>query len=693
MKRFFLSLCFSGIFLSTGAVFFANTASPIVKVGYFQDDPLYKKTGNDDNESYVIEFLETLQHYTDYDFSMVEVDRNNAENALRTGVVDVLPFFGREIQNSSNYLFSNIPTATGVTVLASNRNPDLSHITIGLNKMSPDDLIRKIDIYCDEQGISHSYRRYSEEKQLFADLYNGKIDVFATMDFSMPDDLSVISTIETVFLYLTTRSSDQILYEKLNTALTTLFSLNPSFLSTLRLKYIPSARYSINRLTLKEQKVVQEHNTIRIAALVSQEPYSSYANGHFKGIIIDQLDSISRTSGLTFTYLPAKTYADAARMVYEGKAEAIYGISDSLSAEDQSYMKTSNPLITQKIVCVTPDENLQRGNCAFYSVRGYQYKKSFLEKRYIPTSFYEFDTTAECLKALEKATNAFTLLPLHEAEYYFNNHLLTKLSISGDAYINNICIGLSRSTPQEYASILDKSIYMLTTSMFETFMQQNIQETKTISAFVRKHPVAAIVTTTVFLLIIATTVFLIIFIETKRRKDKQIRQAMNLANRDHMTGLYNHVAFEKMVTKTLEHAEEQDISAFVMIDIDNFKKVNDTLGHANGDYVIVSVANILISTFRQGDLKSRMGGDEFAVFMKNVSDIESLEKKMKALQQAIKNYFENCDINVKVTCSIGVSWCTGPQENAFSKMYNTADAGLYAVKREGKNAFSIVQME
>ncbi len=166
MKRIFLSLCFSGIFLSTGAVFFATTASPIVKVGYFQDDPLYKKTGNDDNESYVIEFLETLQHYTDYEFSMVEVDRNNAENALRTGVVDVLPFFGREIQNSSNYLFSNIPTATGVTVLASNRNPDLSHITIGLNKMSPDDLIRKIDIYCDEQGISHSYRRYSEEKQL-----------------------------------------------------------------------------------------------------------------------------------------------------------------------------------------------------------------------------------------------------------------------------------------------------------------------------------------------------------------------------------------------------------------------------------------------------------------------------------------------------------------------------------------------
>ena len=89
-----------------------------------------------------------------------------------------------------------------------------------------------------------------------------------------------------------------------------------------------------------------------------------------------------------------------------------------------------------------------------------------------------------------------------------------------------------------------------------------------------------------------------------------------------------------------------------------------------------------------------MGGDEFAVFMRNVSDIEAVKHKMRVFQIAIKDYFEKSGLEINVTCSIGISWCRGKQgENAFKKIYKAADEGLYKVKKSGKNAFSIVEME
>ena len=261
-----------GVFFCPGIMEAAEQSQRLVKVGCFEKDPLYDRIGNDGNESYLIEFLSTLSHYTDYEFEPVLIPHDQARQSLLDGVIDVMPFCGRELDSSNDFLFSDIPTATGATVLASNRTPDFTGLRIGLNANAPDGLAGKIQLYAGDQGIQASYYRYESQDELKQELYNGKIDVFATIDFSMPKDFSVVATIETTFLYLAVRKGDQALFENLNQALTTLFSLNPSFLSSLRLKYIPAARYSINRLSLREQRIVREHNVVRIAALTSQAP-------------------------------------------------------------------------------------------------------------------------------------------------------------------------------------------------------------------------------------------------------------------------------------------------------------------------------------------------------------------------------------------------------------------------------------
>lgn len=682
------------LFASSFIPLFASSKTRLVRIPFYENDALYKTHGNDGTASYISEFLENVNRYLDYDFEYVPVSRDQVLDALKDGRIDMIPFLGRDADVGHNFLLSDTPTAIGSLVFASNRIVDFDNPRIGILRFAPENLRENIMLYAEDQEINASYFFYESTEELLSDLYANKIDVFATIDFTIPDDFFVLAIIDNQFFSLAVNSNNQDLFNDFNSSLSTLFLLNPNLISTLRSRYIPSARYSINKLSPKEQKYVRMNKNLRVASVINDPPYSSLVNEEFRGIIIDQIEAITNESGLKVSYIPANSYIDAVNLVKWGEADVVYEVNELLVKEDLASIKPTSPLLSQKYVVVCNDEEQLQGDSVFVCLKGRQYSKAYLDKNFHVKESCDLDTLEECFEAIEKNKNYFTLMPLQEADYYFKNHLFTNIKILNEGYSVSVSLGLSRRLAPELAAVLDKSIYTLTTSMFEDFMQRNMELNQTLGAFIKKHLALFCIIVAVFLLILATAIFLIIIILTKRRKDRQIQYAMNLANRDSMTGLFNHIAFEKKVAGILSHQQDNEIGVFVMIDIDNFKKVNDTLGHAKGDYVIVSVANILLATFRGGDLKGRMGGDEFAVFMRNVSDIEAVKHKMRVFQIAIKDYFEKSGLEINVTCSIGISWCRGKQgENAFKKIYKAADEGLYKVKKSGKNAFSIVEME
>ena len=682
------------LFASSFIPLFASSKTRLVRIPFYENDALYKTRGNDGTASYISEFLENVNRYLDYDFEYVPVSRDQVLDALKDGRIDMIPFLGRDADVGHNFLLSDTPTAIGSLVFASNRIVDFDNPRIGILRFAPENLRENIMLYAEDQEINASYFFYESTEELLSDLYANKIDVFATIDFTIPDDFFVLAIIDNQFFSLAVNSNNQDLFNDFNSSLSTLFLLNPNLISTLRSHYIPSARYSINKLSPKEQKYVRMNKNLRVASVINDPPYSSLVNEEFRGIIIDQIEAITNESGLKVSYIPAKSYIDAVNLVKWGEADVVYEVNELLIKEDLASIKPTSPLLSQKYVVVCNDEEQLQGESVFVCLKGRQYSKTYLDKNFHVIESCDLDTLEECFEAIEKNKNYFTLMPLQEADYYFKNHLFTNIKILNEGYSVSVSLGLSRRLAPELAAVLDKSIYTLTTSMFEDFMQRNMELNQTLGAFIKKHLALFCIIVAVFLLVLATAIFLIIIILTKRRKDRQIQYAMNLANRDSMTGLFNHIAFEKKVAGILSHQQDNEIGVFVMIDIDNFKKVNDTLGHAKGDYVIVSVANILLATFRGGDLKGRMGGDEFAVFMRNVSDIEAVKHKMRVFQIAIKDYFEKSGLEINVTCSIGISWCRGKQgENAFKKIYKAADEGLYKVKKSGKNAFSIVEME
>lgn len=158
--------------------------------------------------------------------------------------------------------------------------------------------------------------------------------------------------------------------------------------------------------------------------------------------------------------------------------------------------------------------------------------------------------------------------------------------------------------------------------------------------------------------------------------------------KDSMTGLYNKRTTEELVSLALQ----PDIftngryHVFLIFDIDNFKAVNDTMGHSFGDHVIQEIAEELKTQFREGDILGRIGGDEFAVLMKNIDNLESLNQKLTRLCGRIeKKDFGEVD-GLVISCSIGVAIFPNDGE-LYTELYEKADQALYHAKSHGKNSY------
>ena len=150
--------------------------------------------------------------------------------------------------------------------------------------------------------------------------------------------------------------------------------------------------------------------------------------------------------------------------------------------------------------------------------------------------------------------------------------------------------------------------------------------------------------------------------------------------------LFNKMTVEKLITKTLtEH--EDGLHALMVIDIDNFKSINDVYGHTMGDHVISVIAGVISSQFRSTDYVGRMGGDEFAVLMGDIPSKEIALIKAENLVNLVK-YKESLSIPENISISVGIAF-SDPEDHCYYDLAAKADQALYVSKKSGKGRYSV----
>lgn len=174
-------------------------------------------------------------------------------------------------------------------------------------------------------------------------------------------------------------------------------------------------------------------------------------------------------------------------------------------------------------------------------------------------------------------------------------------------------------------------------------------------------------------------------IDGEKREEQELMKAARL---DRMTMILNRETTMNEIRGIFSN-ESEKIHALFMIDIDNFKNLNDTLGHQCGDEFLIRLAQKLKASFRDTDVVGRIGGDEFFMLMRNIPDrtaaVGKAEKLLKSIQELCAVYPD-----VSVSGSIGIS--VYPENGTtLDAIYGAADAALYGAKRAGKNQFCLAE--
>ena len=158
------------------------------------------------------------------------------------------------------------------------------------------------------------------------------------------------------------------------------------------------------------------------------------------------------------------------------------------------------------------------------------------------------------------------------------------------------------------------------------------------------------------------------------------------AQADSLTGLFNHAHGMELVTKALLAKNPFDTCAFVIVDLDFFKQINDTYGHLFGDHVLRETANIFKDVLPSDTIISRFGGDEFILFFPNISRIDLIQK-LNLLMQHIHNV-EMLNDTDNLTCSMGI--CFAPENTAsytYDQLMENADRALYQAKDNRRDTY------
>ena len=179
--------------------------------------------------------------------------------------------------------------------------------------------------------------------------------------------------------------------------------------------------------------------------------------------------------------------------------------------------------------------------------------------------------------------------------------------------------------------------------------------------------------------------------ERERERASHEAELLHMASHDPLTGLPNRSLLERALNKAVAEAEHGEVSTLMYLDLDQFKIVNDTLGHNSGDRLLAMVAGMVRSTLRSEDMLARLGGDEFAVLLPgiHVDDAAAVAERVRSVVDECR--FVEDGQGFALGLSIGMTAITGFA--SASEVLGQADIACYTAKSEGRNRVAIYEPE
>lgn len=691
------------IFLAAaGAVFAEETAKTslpkVIRVGWYKNKNFQEMDPNGYRRGYEYEYLQEMARYGGWRYEYVNGSREECLKMLQEGRVDIVGGLFYTETAARSFDFVKYETDETYTILAVNAKDGrytmdgwegFDGMRIGVIPVWKNHLYKLHD-YAAERGILFTTADYKSIDELERALKGGDVDAILMGEADIiPSNTKIIAQFAPSKRYFVTRLGGGDMKNALIFAMEQIRRFKPDFKAQLEKKYLEDSDGIILAFTEEEARFLKETPTLRVTLPSFRKPMMYKENGEYRGIAIDILKELEARLGVRFEYIEALNQLEAVKMVSTGSADILSNIYYDYGWAEKNELLLSRPYLDLDYAAITRIDYIQNsGNPKAAAVKGYLFSQNYVQKNYREEEIAWYNSEEECVDAVRNGEADICFVNSYVAGTYLQNYKYKNLYASVINYSHGLSLSLPHGGRREMLlmSVLDKGISAIGKNKTSAIIAVNTMVTRhTMSAgeIIMRYPMISLSAAGISVAVIVSVLAIYVIIRNNRRKNIEVQRAEQASQRDTMTGLYNRSYFESEVSARLG-AEENHEAAFLMIDLDDFKMINDTLGHLYGDHVLILFAAKMREVFGTDNLLCRMGGDEFAAFLPRIKSYQ----EVLALAEALKaSFIKDIGGRAPSSCSIGISLC--PEDGrTFNDLYRAADSALYAAKKSGKGKIS-----
>lgn len=621
--------------------------SKTVRIGFYQD-PRFQEGLSDDvrKTGYGYEYYKKVAAYNGWKYEYVYGEFDTLFEKLKTGEIDVLggitystersqyfyyPDFS--MGNLRYYLFQNVDNP----IINPKYQNSFKGKVIGGIKQG-----HMID-YLMEWGKRNSYeinvKNYDNSEKQIEDLRAKKIDAIVSIDdYSMASKGIVPVTKvgeEPYFLAVTKKRTD--LLSDLNYSLNILNEIEPYFKETIRNEN-GGDRIISKRLSVIEEDWLAEHSVLKIGYLDDYMPYCDQSGGKPDGLLVDVMNGIISNlelkDRLRLEYKCYKSSNDLVNAIARDEVDIIFPISGATWENEKAGVTETAPVVVASLNLIY-NGDFDEGTVSSLAINKNNYMQAaYLKGKFPDSDFLEFDSIEECLEAVKNGKATATTI----------NGLRVDIVLKNDEFKNLSRVPLEQPDERTFGIkngnfrlmlLMSRGLRVLGREYGANASYKYMKDLYKTSFkdMLKKHtPMIFILVFTVFSLIVFLLGMVIYRLKKEAKERTRYLKEIELARKDtlsaqiasttdELTGFNNRRAYENHLNLAEQIGVSQEYT-IVSLDVNGLKTVNDTLGHAAGDELIVGASHCIRESFGKIGQLYRIGGDEFAVLINECSKEE-----------------------------------------------------------------------
>ncbi len=467
-----------------------------------------------------------------------------------------------------------------------------------------------------------------------------------------------------------------------------LLALTLAFCLVLPVGAVPVDKISLP-LSNAERLWLQEHPVIKLGIDRSFPPFGSIEEGAYIGFAADFMDLIAQRLGITFDIQTEVPWAETLEMARRQEIDMIAGMVHTEARE--AYLNFTPSYVTTASIIINDghkngyvgDLSMLRGKVV--ALEKGSFSSDMLRQHYPAIKQIEVKNTALALSLVDSGRADAYVGNAAAASYLIKRMGYRSLFYAGRTeYSSDHSIGVTKNNPL-LTSIMTKAL--------DSIDQQTRNQISERWFGMRVYPSVPlkviIILATISGLLLAIAAYWIFTLRRTRKALRRSEQQIRIqADYDTLTRLVNRRRFYELLTESIIQADEAGTRfGLLFLDLDQFKEVNDTLGHYIGDSLLQRAAKRIQTCVNASDIVARLGGDEFTVIIRNVRSKEDLNSVANRVCEAMSAEFLIQNHSIYVSSSVGITVYPEDARTADELLIN-ADQAMYDSKDGGRNRYS-----